>query len=245
MGSARHCAEAHPCLLGLCIAEPTLSAWEEKRRLRFRIISRHEDGDELVRLGHEPHGLPPPLEHQRRRLALVGAHPMGALHALAEPPRARRPPPGGIVAPQYQRRTLLRGLHGGHGQPACPGRVGRSPRDSSPTHRSSVRTRSPRRVHSYSKKPGASRASPRRPSATATNRCAGAVATGVSSGYSAARITTAGRATDPNGAPATAGTPASCVGTRARNRCHVAWLSMSRIQRTTGLSACSITTNRI
>src|SRR5438445_12889365 len=102
MGSTRHCAEAHPVSFRTVSRRAHASAWEETRRLRLIVISRHEYRHDLVRFGHEPHCLAPPLEHQRRRLALVGPHAVGALHALPEPPRTLRPAPGGIVAPPHQ-----------------------------------------------------------------------------------------------------------------------------------------------
>src|SRR2546428_3399161 len=89
---------------------------EERTTLPFHSAFRiphscHQDRHDLVRLRHEPDGFPPSLEHQRRGLALVGPHAVGALDALPEPPRARRLAAGRVVAAQHERRALLRGLY--------------------------------------------------------------------------------------------------------------------------------------
>ena len=72
-----------------------------------------------MRLGGEAHRLPPPLEHQGHRLALVGPHAMRALHEVArsEAPRARHLPVGRVVAAQHEGRPLLRGLYRRYHEP--------------------------------------------------------------------------------------------------------------------------------
>ena len=115
-------------------------------------------------------------------------------------------------------RAAALGAGCGRGHPAWPGRSGMSPRDSSPTARTSVTMSVPSSQDSYSASPSLTSVAPRSALKRETYRWSGPVRGGVSTAASSASTTMGSRRTGPNAASHHVSPSATSVWTAIRRR---------------------------